>query len=354
MDNNLFFRDESFRFDISISDKCYDHKPTSEDYKGMSFSLVVGITVEELLDFIKKGHSFCHVFDENIRKKVNFLYTYSVFVDVDNSNESMFDFINQCAIEPTLAYTTSSNGLKGKGFRYRLIYIFDGIIDNEATYKCLYNSIADKNGLRDTKDNCGSVSNQLMNGNSKDDIEIYCSHYIYHINASFFSKCSLEYTTSLSPHYYSKEQFEKNETAPDLESIIVGNDSDEVDKMIDLFLKDTKAFLSIYEGKIDIISESKIDFNEEGYGFYPEDYFCLFYRYNWQEKKVIKFKDHEKRRNRLYIDTCIMRMIKPDATFQELLYNLVVRRQRYYDNSDGVLNNRFLVEKVCQVFGMNL
>lgn len=170
----------------------------------------------------------------------------------------------------------------------------------------------------------------------------------------FFSKCSLEDTTPPSLHYYSKEQSEKNETAPDLDSIIVDNDSDEVDKMINLLLKDTKAFLSVYEGKIDIISESKIDFNEEGYGFYPEDYFCLFCRYNWQEKKVIKFKDHEKRRNRLYIDTCIMRMIKPDATFQELLYNLVVRRQRYYDNSDGVLNNRFLVEKVCQVLGMNL
>ena len=351
---NYYFRAESFRFNISISDKCYDHKPTSEDYKGMTFSLVVGITVDELLEFIKKGHSFCHVFDENIRKKVNFLYTYSVFVDVDNSSESMCDFINQCAIKPTLAYTTSSNGLKGKGFRYRLIYIFDGIIDNEVTYKCLYNCIVDINGLGATEDNCGSVSNQLMNGNSKDDIEIYCSHYIYHINAPFFSKCSLEYTTSLSPHYYSKEQSEKNETAPDLESIIVDNDSDEVDKMINLLLKDTKAFLSVYEGKIDIISESKIDFNEEGYGFYPEDYFCLFYRYNWQEKKVIKFRDHEKRRNRLYIDACIMRLIKPDATFLELLYNLVVRRQRYYDNSDGVLTNRFLVDKVCQVLAMNL
>ena len=73
MNMNYYFRAESFRFNISISDKCYDHKPTSEDYKGMTFSLVVGITVDELLEFIKKGHSFCHVFDENIRKKVNFL-----------------------------------------------------------------------------------------------------------------------------------------------------------------------------------------------------------------------------------------------------------------------------------------
>lgn len=354
MENQLFNRNESFRFNISISDRCYDHKPTSEDYKWMSFNLVEGITVKELLEFIKTGHSFCHVFYENKRKKDNFLYTYSVFVDVDNSEESMCDFIQRCAIKPTLAYTTSSNGLKGKGFRYRLIYIFDDIIDNEATYKCLYSCIVKNNGLGDTKDNCGSVSNQLMNGNSKNDIEIYCSYYIYHINALFFSKCSLEYTKSSSLHYYSKEQSEKNETVPSLEPIIVGNDSDEVDRMINLLLKDTNAFLSVYEGKIDIISESKIDYNEEGYGFYPEDYFCLFYRYNWQEKKVIKFKDHEKRRKRLYIDTCIMRMIKPDATFQELLYNLVVRRQRYYDNSDGVLTNRFLIDKVRQVLGMNI
>ncbi len=48
-----------------------------------------------------------------------------------------------------------------------------------------------------------------------------------------------------------------------------------------------------------------------------------------------------------------MRCIKPDATFQDLLYNLVLRRQRYYDNSDGVLTNNFLIQKVCQVLSMD-
>ena len=44
-----------------------------------------------------------------------------------------------------------------------------------------------------------------------------------------------------------------------------------------------------------------------------------------------------------------MRRIKPDITFQELLYNLVLRRQRYYDNSDGVLTNKFLIDQARKV-----
>jgi hypothetical protein len=121
------------------------------------------------------------------------------------------------------------------------------------------------------------------------------------------------------------------------------------DEIINLLMQDPRAFLDYCEGHIEIISESKIEYNENGYGFYPDDYFCLFYRYNWKEKKIIKFKDHEKRRNRLYIDACIMRRIKPDITFQELLYNLVLRRQRYYDNSDGVLTNKFLIDQARKV-----
>ena len=124
--------------------------------------------------------------------------------------------------------------------------------------------------------------------------------------------------------------------------------------LIDLLMHDTNDFLANYKGRIEEISETRIDYNEDGYGFYPDDYFCLFYRFDWGKKKICRFKDHEKRRNRLYIDACIMRRIKPDASFMELLYNLVVRRQRYYDNSDGVLTNRFLIEKVNQVLAMDI
>jgi hypothetical protein len=123
MEENLFKLNESFRFDISISDRCYDHKPTSEDYKSMSFH-VENLSADELIDRIKSGHSICHVFNDNRRTKKNFIYTSAVFIDVDDSPLSMKAFLEGCELKPSIAYTTFSNGKNGS-YRFRLIYLFD-------------------------------------------------------------------------------------------------------------------------------------------------------------------------------------------------------------------------------------
>lgn len=349
MEEKFFKLNESYRFDISISDRCYDHKPTDEDYHSMSFH-VENLSADELIDRIKSGHSVCHVFKNNRRTKKNFLYTSVVFIDIDDSPLPMKVFLEGCVLKPSIAYTTSSNGVVGKGFRYRLIFVLDKKIKSEMLYKSLYSYITDQINLRDTKDDCGSICNQLMNGNTKIDIETYCSNVIYSFNSSFFSKWSSEYTTPPPPRVYSNDHSEKQQIY-NAQNLFAHNGDEMIadDEIINLLMQDPRAFLDYCEGHIEIISESKIEYNENGYGFYPDDYFCLFYRYNWKEKKIIKFKDHEKRRNRLYIDACIMRRIKPDITFQELLYNLVLRRQRYYDNSDGVLTNKFLIDQARKV-----
>ena len=354
MQFNCCKTDESYRFNISISQRCYDHKPTKADHEMMSFCVATSISVDELLELIQQGHAICHVFAGNRRLKGNFLYTYSVFVDVDNSDICMSEFIVHCSIKPTLAYTTASNGKQGKGYRYRLIYVFNGRISTEALYKSLYFYIAEQNNLENTKDKCGSICNQLMNGNPYSNIETYCSYLIYDLNSEIFSECSLEYTNSLSPHYYSKEHFENKKQQKNSKSKIRIEDTPGGADMIDLLMHDTNDFLAYYKGRVEEIRETRIDYNEDGYGLYPDDYFCLYYRFDWKKKKICRFKDHEKRRNRLYIDACIMRRIKPDASFMEFLYNLVLRRQRYYDNSDGVLTNRFLIEKVNQVLSMDI
>lgn len=49
-----------------------------------------------------------------------------------------------------------------------------------------------------------------------------------------------------------------------------------------------------------------------------------------------------------------MRAIKPDITFLELLYNLVLRRQLFYDNSDNVLTDDLLIEDARSVLAMTL
>ncbi len=69
---------------------------------------------------------------------------------------------------------------------------------------------------------------------------------------------------------------------------------------------------------------------------------------------VKKYKDGEGRRKRLYVDAIIMRAIKPDATFLELLYNLVLRRNYCYDNSDKVLTDKILIDDVLTVMNMSI
>lgn len=199
--------DESFRFRISISDRCYDHKPTSEEYKSMTFH-VEELNADDLLDRITSGYSICHVFRDNRRIKKNFMYTNAIFIDVDDHPQSMEDFLEGCELKPSIAYTTFSDGKNGLN-RFRLIYLLDEQIATTEEYKCLYDVIVGKICLDNNKDNCGSISSQLMNGNSNDNIRVFCSNIIYY-TTSFLQKCQLEIDTSSSQQYYSNRQFCKN------------------------------------------------------------------------------------------------------------------------------------------------
>lgn len=73
-----------------------------------------------------------------------------------------------------------------------------------------------------------------------------------------------------------------------------------------------------------------------------------------EKPKLLKYKNGEGRRKRLFIDAMKLRAIKPNITFLEMLYNLVLRRQRYYDNSDKMLTDRILIEDAEIVLNMKL
>jgi len=198
MEKILFIKNELFRFNISISDRCYDHKPTPEDYKSMTFH-VEELNTDELLERITSGYSLCHIFQDNRRLKNNFLYTYSLFFDVDDHSQSMDEFLEGCVIKPTIAYTTISDGKNGL-HRFRLIYVLDEQVNSVEEYKCLYGILIKKIGLEQNKDNCGSVAAQLMNGNSSSNIRLFCSHLIYN-TYSFLQKVPLHLNLSPSPQH---------------------------------------------------------------------------------------------------------------------------------------------------------
>lgn len=96
---------------------------------------------------------------------------------------------------------------------------------------------------------------------------------------------------------------------------------------------------------------SKLTYNEFGYCVIPDTHLSLYVRYCYTDGayRISRFKDGEKRRNKLFIDGCLIRKIKPEITALELLYNLVHRVHYCYDNSDGMLSNSLILDKVAAV-----
>ena len=119
------------RFNISFSVKAYAEKPDGNTIPKMCFR-EESVTAQEFADRIAQGHSFCGIFRHDgetfsIKKKDkrNFVCTNYIGIDCDNMEITMEEMLVMLPVQPAIAYPTPSNGLEGKGYRYRLIYLLD-------------------------------------------------------------------------------------------------------------------------------------------------------------------------------------------------------------------------------------
>ena len=332
-----------FEFEISISERAYCAKPKSEDYKSMKFRKVI-VNPSKFMEYIRLGYSYCHVFKNDHRSNADFLYTYFVSIDVDDSHVSLANYLEKPYMKPTLAYTTFSNKKNGS-YSYRLIYCFLEQIDAQM-YEPLYISICSYVGLTNTKDDCGRVLSQLMNGNSQPYMEYYLSNRIYGIS---------DFVQISHLRLYCREDNMYNPKRLNCKKEFNSNNSINNKIITDLNRLELPVFLAEY-ARLGIVEQTKLDYNEDGYCLIPDSFMKVFNRIVWTNKhaRISKFKDGEGRRKRLFTDACIIRKIEPDITFEKLLYNLVYRRMRYYDNRDNVLTNKVLIEKAKCVLDLPL
>ena len=330
-----------FEFEISISERAYCAKPKSEDYKSMKFRKVI-VNPSKFMEYIRLGYSYCHVFKNDHRSNADFLYTYFVSIDVDDSHVSLANYLEKPYMKPTLAYTTFSNKKNGS-YSYRLIYCFLEQIDAQM-YEPLYISICSYVGLTNTKDDCGRVLSQLMNGNSQPYMEYYLSNRIYGIS---------DFVQISHLRLYCREDNMYNPKRLNCKKEFNSNNSINNKIITDLNRLELPVFLAEY-ARLGIVEQTKLDYNEDGYCLIPDSFMKVFNRIVWTNKhaRISKFKDGEGRRKRLFTDACIIRKIEPDITFEKLLYNLVYRRMRYYDNRDNVLTNKVLIEKAKYVLSL--
>ncbi len=313
----------------------------------------VTLTLEDFISHIRSGYSYCHIYRGKRRLKKDFMFSQVVSIDVDDTTISLHDFIQNCALKPTFGYETFSNGLD-RFYSYRLVFVFEEKL-SATQYQCVYDSLCSLCKLTETKDHCGKILTQLMNGTTLN-AEIYVSSIIYSVNSDDFfnveGKDTIEneekeldnFTVNLYNISNNQKQY-KHKVAKYKTDF---NDSFDA---IDMLENDTAKFLSFYGKIFKVIRGEKLYYNNAGYCVIPSGHLSLFIRYSRSKNGTIinRFRDGEKRRNRLFIDGCIIRKIKPDITFLELLYNLVHRVFYYYDNSDGVLSVDLIVQKTNDV-----
>ena len=321
------------------------------------------LAVEEFKEKVKEGYCFCHwfnttkdVFSIAEKTKNNFDCANVVFVDVDDYDVEMKEFVKHLPRQPTVYYTTPSNGKNGK-YRYRLCYLFNQDIKDSQTFSTLYNGII--NSFRVSypdypdKDKCGGVSAQYMNGNGTPNCEVYSTDCVYTLgdfNVSYTTtKASTDnFKVSQAPKIRSNKDESKEFPFTDLEF------------KADFFSMSPNDLIVKYYQRYHFFDSTELEYNEEGYALIGEDYRQIFRRWyldistddKGREHKATvlrKRRDGDKRRYYMYLSALIRKQIKPDITFEHLLYNLVYERQYFYDNSDRVLTNQFLMEKALTV-----
>ncbi len=368
-------RNPEFKIDVTLSHKGYDHKPTQVDYRTMQW-VRRRLSLNDFVALIAEGYSYCHIYFGSRRTKEKFKQTQTVSIDVDEAEVPLKDFVDNCKLKPTFAYETFSNNNGKKKYRYRLVYIFKEPL-NSNVFVQMYDTICGMIGLATTKDHCGRVLSQLMNGTNK-------KAYIYRSNIIYSSVTDITVPETESNEYSSSRGLFPKKTLNPLTpltkpvSIIYPEDiycSDNaiyninnkkqykpkvqnrttifegLKEPLELLENDRKGFLDFYGKIFKLTRWSKLKYNESGYCVIPDDYMSLFVRYSpsvWG-CSINRFKDGEKRRNRLFLDGCIIRKIKPEITLLELLYNLVHRVYHYYDNRDGILSNRCIIMKATEV-----
>ena len=336
---------------LSLSLQHYANKE-SIDIKKLCFKRS-SISIEDFAKHIKEGFCFCHWFTTksdtfNIyeKKNDNFDRANVVFIDVDDFNMEMKQFVNGLSKKPTVYYTTPSNLCPSKGnkYRFRLCYVFNEDIRNGETLTSTYGGIIKEihkgYPTYPDKDPCGSRPSQYMNGNGTPNCEVYSTECIYTLsdfgvtpkNSTHKGKTSVKETTNSKVCTY---PITDNEFINDLYNIPPS----------DLIVK--------YRERYRYFDHSELTYNE-GYALIPENYQEIYRSWyqdvvtnnngNVRKVSVVKIKrDGDNRRKCLFVSALIRRKILPSITFEHLLYNLIAERQWYYDNSDNTLNNQELM-----------
>ena len=331
-----------YKFEVCISDRGYDHKPNRiTEVPKLHFTKKT-VDVDDFLNFMIEGRCYTPIFSSDSfnmsgKTDINYRYSYLVSLDIDHTQVPMKDMVDKLENKPTLAYTSCNNGKDGE-CKYRLVYCFDDKIDGISEYYNYVYSILVSNKLSiDDIDKRSLKASQYYNGNGtvtfdftvtnivykKDDFKSFYKDY-YSLSCTGIKnkddKSIIENHTYNTPY-----NIHLNDT--------FGNYDEEFEsdywnmKMEDILSKYIDVYPNMEHTPLEIPDD------DTPYIIYPTGYIEI--RRWWRKRlngKPIKIKDGEGRRRILFINGIIRRLINPQITFDNLLYNLLYELVYYHSN----------------------
>ena len=365
---------QDFRFVASISKMGYATKQEVINTLGRENRKKYGteslrfaekkVTVDEIVDLISNGYAFCATFDLNngelmwkkqedgskkcicpvlkdgymsmtVKRDEFFKGSQIVSIDIDDTQyTNVEDYIEQLTFIPTFAYTSYSDSPTKR--KFRLCYVMSQPLNSIEEYKEVANTIhytAEQDTQEPISDKCGEKASQYFNGtNLKAGAELY-KYYVVYDRADF-------------------PTIEQEQVDEDLNAKVKCEfDKDTVKAME---TQTYKKFLHRHSLRYQYFYQSDIDWKDgEKWRAVDSSFVSLCYRWRGTGE-IEKYKDGEHRRRHLKTYACLRRLIKPSTTPTELLFNLYVDRERFFDNSDAALTIEVLKSKVNAAFSLTI
>lgn len=313
-----------------ITSKNYTEKPNRNECRFLEFDKK-NTDVEEFINYVTSGYGFTcsiltdksHISNKGDRRQINFKYSYLVCLDVDDSKYSMNEAFDIVSLKPTFSYNTYSNDESNKIYKFRFIYVFSKPIDNVDLYYSLMVFFNNK------------ISKDL--GISTDKKTIDCARYFNGTMDKNICKTNIIYNVEdiIKFDDFKELKIKKNKAkSPKIE------DKKELNSLEKFFFENSYiSFLEEFSDKVtpsQTCSTLPVDDSTVPFVLLPTDFReikRIWFKSN-DKFKIRKIKNGEKRRNSLFVNGIIRRMINPSLTFDDILYALTFEMVNYIDNSE--------------------
>lgn len=334
-----------YKFEVSISEKGYDHKPNRTTETPYLHFTKQTVDVDDFLNYMFEGHCYTPVyssdsFSMSSKTDNNYRYSYLVSIDIDHTQVPMNDMVDKLEYKPTLAYTSCNDGKDGE-YKYRLVYCFDDKIEGIGEYYNYVYSILNSNKLGiDDIDKRSLKASQYYNGNGTQTFDFAVTDIVY--NKDDFRLFYKDYYSLSCTGIRNKEDKSiiENHTYNTPYNIHLNDTFHDVDEEFesDYWNMKMEDILSKYVDIYPNMEHTPLEIPDDDtpYIIYPHGYIEI--RRWWRKRldgKPIKIKDGEGRRRKLFLNGIIRRLINPNITFDNLLYNLLYELLFFISNYDA-------------------